>query len=164
MYDEPDLTPEDDDIEGVYSPDPDPVTAALNASGFAHRHTVPECVHRSTDARVSGFPEMFERFYFDGTYGRVLVDLLADDTPEILAEERLRRHVNFKTEWCAAHDYRYLPLEQSELSIETIRRKLTLNGDADDRPVPKVSAPASKRASNENTPRRGQIQRPKAAV
>jgi hypothetical protein len=157
MHIEPDLIGDDDDLDGLYRPDPDPITDALGATGFVDRYTLDECVERFEETRAARFPETFDRYYFDGDHGRVLIDVLQDSTSEQLAEERLRKHVAFKTAWCAEHPtFRYLPLPASDADAAAIRRLL------DGSPAPKVSQPASQRPKTAAT--RGQIQRPKAAA
>lgn len=145
---------EDEEELTSYQPSEDPISAGVGAVGYLHRHTLDECVERF-DGGIARFPEMFDRFYFDTPSGPVLIDVLADGSPEQLEEERGRKRVAFKTAWCAENDRRYLPLPESDIAPEKIRMLLS------DAPEPAVSKPAGQRTQ---TAKRGAIQRPKATA
>ena len=144
----------DEDISS-WEPSPDPVSAGVGAIGYVTPFTVEDCVERFENSTAARFPETFDRFYFDAPGGRLLVDLLADGTPEQLEHERARKRVAFKTGWCAEHDWRYLPLAESDITPEKIR--MLLAGETSE---PRVSTPGQRKPAA----RRGGIQRPKAAA
>ena len=142
-----------EDPQPGYVPTVDPVSEGVGSSAYLTPYTLPDCVERFAHSTVARFPERFDRFYFDASGGPLLVDVLADGTPEQLEHERARKRVEFKTEWCAQHGRRYLPLPESASTPDDVRALL----DAPARPA--VSEPATPRP-----PRRGQLQRPKATA
>jgi hypothetical protein len=144
--------------EARYQPDPDPVSVAVGAAGFATRHVVDDCREEFPESRVSRFPETFDRFYWEPQ--RVLVDILEDASPEQVREERERKRCDFKAAWCAEHGWRYLALTATDAQdAQTVRELLFDLGDrpqqAQHEVVARGEAPA---------PRRGQVQRPKATA
>jgi len=151
------VEPIDDELEEdtpPYRPDPDPLSVGVGGKGYVHRYVMDECVERF-EGRIARFPETFDRFYFAADGGAVLVDILQDGTPEQLQEERLRKRVAFKTEWCAENDRRYLAIGEMEIEPSKIRALL-----ADGMSEPAVSKPARSKPAA----KRGAIQRPKAAA
>lgn len=151
---EPDLEVDEDEDTSLYEPTADPITDALGASGFVDRYTLDDCVERFDETHAARFPEMFDRFYFDGPHGRVLLDIVADGSQDERAEAEIRKHTGFKAQWCEQHDdWRYVVIPESAL-LDLTELRCLLTG----RPAPRVSrsAGAGKAA------KRGQIQRPKA--
>jgi hypothetical protein len=151
---EPDTIEDEDEETSLYEPTADPVTETLGASGFVDRYTLDECVERFDETHAARFPETFDRFYFDGPEGRVLVDIVSDGSKEERVEAEIRKHTRFKTDWCDTHDgWRYVVVPESALvDVAELRRIVT------GAPAPRVSRPANAGKAA----KRGQIQRPKA--
>lgn len=133
----------------------DPISLGLESIGFIARHQIAGCVERFEGSTAYHAAEMFDRFYFQTPHGKVLVDVL-DDYDGRLAESRRQRHCDFKERWCAENGLRYLPLPESQITPDKIRRLV------EGAPEPQVSQPASQRKPA--AAKRGQIQRPKAAA
>lgn len=150
--------------EARYAPEQDPVSAGLGARGFLTRHIVEECREEFPESKISRFPEMFDRFYWEPR--RVLVDIVEDGSPEQLEQERARKRVDFKADWCAEHGWTYLPLRASDAQDAQRVRELVyqvselLHGRGEPAQAPEP-APA---ASSPPARGRGKIQRPKATA
>lgn len=133
----------------------DPISTGIGSVGFIARHQIRECVERFEGSSAYHAPEMFDRFYFQTEHGPILVDLL-DDYDGRLNESRQAKHCAFKERWCAENGRRYLPLPESQLTPDKVRRLVA------GAPEPQVSQPAPQRKPVQA--KRGQIQRPKATA
>lgn len=134
----------------------DPICVAMGATGFVQNYMVRECVETFESTPATRSPDRFDRFYFQTEHGPILVDIL-DDYDGRLDESRRAKHCAFKEQWCAENGRRYLPLPESDITPEKIRRLIA------GAPEPEVSQPASQRKTTAAV-KRGQIQRPKAAA
>lgn len=150
----------------------DPISVAVGSPGFMAAHIVQECFE-TFDGGATTEPEEFDRYYFppqvDGYDGPapILIDILQADTPEELQQERVDKHVEFKTRWCAERGVRYVVLTDLEdlmLSAEALRAKLT-GGKAQAAPAAQApqEAPQAprKRPTAASKGRRG-VQHPRA--
>lgn len=148
---------EEDEIAPEH-PEPDAVSQAVGALGYVHRYIVQDCVERFEHPTLRRPPERFDRFYFDPE--RVLVDIVADglgDDQE--REERDRKHVDFKTRWCAANGWRYVVLKESDADNGALVRELVA-GRTPAEPKTAAAPAAAKPAAR----KRGQVSRPKATA
>ena len=148
--------------EARYTPDADPVSVAVGSAGYLSRHVVDECREEFPESRVSRFPETFDRFYWEPS--PLLVDILDDGSPAQVKEERERKRVEFKTAWCAEHGWRYLALTATDAQDAQLVRELLhdLAGRTAGRTEPGFAEGGV--VPSQPPRKRGQIQRPKAAV
>lgn len=157
-WDEP-IAPEDEpevmDEPSPYRPDPDPVTRGLGAEWYAIRYTVDECRAVYEGSAILAPSERFDRFYPHSTVGPVLVDILVGDR-DAQGAQAVKKHVEFKRDWCEKHDRRYLVLSEEQADDPMQVRALLEDAE----PAATAAEPAASRRAQ----RRGQVQRPKAGV
>lgn len=158
---------EPDENDSRPRPQGDPISLAVGSPGHMVNHMVHEC-YETFESGATTEPEEFDRYYFppqeDGYDGPapVLIDILAGDTQEDLIQERIDKHVEFKTRWCAERGIRYVVLADLEdlmLSPEALEAKI--RGD-EGSPRPARKARQAPQEAAKPARKRG-IQRPKEA-
>jgi hypothetical protein len=160
--------PDFDDEQPVRLLEVDPISEGIGSPGFVSRYEVSECRQPSqAGSLVRYFPERFDRFYFQPI--RLLVDLVQDGSPEVLRRGRASKHCDFKAEWCAKNDWRYIVVPESISGDPKAVRALLASGDTE---APIAAAPAAGGSGDGDDPteqrepvrKRGTVSRPKAAA
>lgn len=136
-----------DPQDSSYRDTGDPISQAVGSPGYMSAHVVGECYQELADGSQTE-PEEFDRYYFppqvEGYEGPapVLIDVIETGSPEEEAQERLDKHVDFKTQWCREHDVNYCVLSDTEdmlLAPEQLRARLNRHTEpaaAPEAPVP----------------------------
>jgi hypothetical protein len=134
----------------------DPLSGALGARGYMDRHLIAECEQEFGEG-VRHAPERFDRFYWEPE--PLLVDILADGTPDMLERDRERKHIDFKRIWCAENDMLYMVISESDaMNAMRVREILA------DLKNPRVAVPLEVSSPTPVPRRRGRVQRPKATA
>jgi hypothetical protein len=157
-----------DPQDSTYRDTGDPISQAVGSPGYMSAHVVGECFQGLGDGSQTE-PEEFDRYYFPPQVENyvgpapVLIDMIEAGDPAEEQQQRLDKHIDFKTRWCREHNVNYVVLSDTEdmmLSPEQLRARLT-PGATPENPIPvsivepqAPAAAAAKRKAPANKARR----------